>query len=239
MYSFSKKIHSYELCHNGTLKLSYLMRYMQTAACLDIQDKGMSYEFLREHNIVFVITRLKIQLDETFNNNDDIKIESWPKGVKGLTFIRDFVISKNGKAVGYASTQWVLMNFEKRCPVRATSLPRALPDQTHPLNRDIEFEHHILPPETAVFCGTYDRKIMLSDLDENLHINNTNYADIMLDFLPEQYHKNIFKGIQINYRGEARLGDELRVSVFSDNDTVYYTAENLTKGSTCFEGKLF
>ena len=236
-YTFEKSIYSYELCHNGALKPSYLMRYMQAAACLDLDAKGMTYEYLREHGIVFVLTKLKIEMDEAVCKNDTIKVESWPKCIKGVTFIRDFVILKNGKRVGYATTQWALMDFVNRRPVRPTSLPQTLPDEDHEYSREVELERHIAPPETAVACGTYTRRVMLSDLDENLHLNNTNYADIMLDYIPDFSENKSFNAVQINFRGEARLGDELEISVFADGDNVYYQAENITKGHTCFEGR--
>ena len=120
-YILEKKIYSYELCHNSTLKPSFLMKYMQTAAGLDLDNKGMTYEFLREHNIVFVLTKLKIEMTGTVCKNDDIKVESWPKCIKGVTFIRDFIISKNGTPIGYATTQWALMDFVNRRPLRATA----------------------------------------------------------------------------------------------------------------------
>lgn len=236
-YTLEKKLYSYELCHNGALKPSYLMRYMQTAAGLDLDAKGMTYEFLRDHGIVFVLTKLKIEMTDIAGKGDTVKVESWPKCIKGVTFIRDFVISSNGRRIGYATTQWALMDFVNRRPVRATSLPKTLPDEDHEFSRDIELERHITPSETAIPCGVYKRKVMLSDLDENLHLNNTNYADIMLDYIPEYPDNKSFETVQINFRGEARLNDELEISVFSDGDSIYYTAENLTKGHTCFEGK--
>ena len=213
------------------------MKYMQTAAGLDLDNKGMTYEFLREHNIVFVLTKLKIEMTGTVCKNDDIKVESWPKCIKGVTFIRDFIISKNGTPIGYATTQWALMDFVNRRPLRATSLPKQLPGEEHPSERDIELERHIAYPDSAVECGVFRRKVMLSDLDENLHLNNTNYADIMLDYLPKSIEADTFDTVQINFRGEARLDDELEITVYADGKTVYYYAENITKEHACFEGK--
>ena len=183
------------------------------------------------------MTKLKIELNDTVCKNDVVKVESWPKCIKGVTFIRDFVISKNGERVGYATTQWALMDFVNRRPVRATSLPKTLPDEVHEHSREIELERYITPPETAISCGIYKRCVMLSDLDENLHLNNTNYADIMLDYIPSNFYEKKIETVQINFKGEALLGDELEITVYADGNTVYYCAENLTKEHTCFEAK--
>ena len=169
---------------------------------------------------------------------DTIDLKSWQKEIKGVTFIRDYEITRQGELVGYASAQWALMSFSQRLPVRPSRLPIPLNGNPEIPSRDVELERHIVYPESAQFCGNLTHKVTFSDLDENMHLNNTNYADIMLDFLPRGIHFSAFKRLQINFRGEALLDDELEVKVYSNEKTVYYYAENLTKGHTCFEGKL-
>ncbi|MBE6688121.1 MAG: hypothetical protein E7588_02455 [Ruminococcaceae bacterium] len=236
-YTLQKKIYSYELCHNGTIKPSYLMRYMQTVAGLDSDSFGATYKLLREHDMVFIITKLKLEMFDKVKTGDIIDIKSWQKEIKGVTFIRDYEISCGDNVVGYASAQWALMSFSRRSPVRPSQLPVPVAGNPEIPARDVELERRIVHPDEAAFCGTFSRKVMLSDLDENMHLNNTNYADIMLDFIPRGIGADYFKLLQINFRGEALLDDELEVSVYSFGKEVYYYAENLTKGHTCFEGK--
>ncbi len=237
-YVLEKKIYPYELCHTGTIKPSYLMRYMQTAAGIDSDSFGATYHLLREHDMVFIITKLKLELFSEIRAGDIITLKSWQKQIKGITFIRDCEIKRQDEIVGYASTQWALMSFKERRPVRPSNLPVALDGNPEIPSRDIELERHITYPESAQEYGTFNRKVMLSDLDENIHLNNTNYADIMLDFLPRNIMSSGFNAIQINFRGEALLDDALEVKVFQDGKTVYFYAQNLTKEHACFEAKI-
>lgn len=237
-FVLNKKIYSYELCHTGTIKPSYLMRYMQTAAGLDSDSFGATYQILREHDMVFVVSKLKLEMFDEIKRGDTIELKTWQKCIKGVSFIRDYEIKCENKVVGYGSAQWALMSFAERKPVRPINLPVELPGDPRMPSRDIELERILKYPENAVHYGTFKRMVMLSDLDENLHLNNTNYADIMLDFLPHDIHSASFKTIQINFRGEARLNDELEINVYYADKTVYYYAENITKGHTCFHGKL-
>lgn len=237
-YTIQKRIYPYELCHTGTIKPSYLMRYMQTVAGLDSDSLGATYQLLREHDVVFIITKLKLEMFGEIKSGDTIDIKSWQKEIKGVTFIRDYEILRDGELVGYASAQWALMSFSQRRPVRPSRIPIELEGNPEIPSRDVELERHIQHPDNSQFCGAFTRKVMISDLDENLHLNNTNYADIMLDFLPREIQVSGLKILQINFRGEALLDDELEVEVYSDKKSVYYYAENLTKGHACFEGKL-
>lgn len=237
-YTLDEKIYSYELCHTGTVKPSYLMRYMQTAAGIDTEKLGAGYQFLREHDMVFVITKLKLEMFANVKEGDEIRVKTWQKEIRGATFIRDFELKRGDEIIGYASTQWALMSFAERRPVRPSRMPVPSPSCPDIPSRDVELERHIEHPESAVKHGAFKRTVMLSDLDENLHLNNTNYADIMLDFLPQSISASSFEMLQINFRGEARLNDELEINVYHEGKTVYYYAENLTKSHVCFEGKI-
>lgn len=237
-YTLDEKIYSYELCHTGTVKPSYLMRFMQTAAGIDSEKLGAGYRILREHDMVFVITKLKLEMFADLEEGDEIHVKTWQKEIKGVTFIRDFELKRGDEIVGYASTQWALMSFVERRPVRPSKMPVVTASSPDIPSKEVELERHIERPENAVKHGNFKRTVMLSDLDENLHLNNTNYADIMLDFLPQDISASSFELLQINFRGEARLNDELEINVYCEGKTVYYYAENITKGHVCFEGKI-
>ena len=47
--------------------------------------------------------------------------------------------------------------------------------------------------------------------DMNGHMNNTRYFDLMEDTLPPELHSKRLTRIGIEYRAEARLGDEFKL----------------------------
>ena len=80
--------------------------------------------------------------------------------------------------------------------------------------------------------------------DDNGHLNNTQYADILLDNLPfsATVEKTLRKMV-INYHSEAKMGEELSIFVKElDEETIkapmigYYVSGENESGKKCFEG---
>ena len=58
--------------------------------------------------------------------------------------------------------------------------------------------------------------VMRSDIDYNRHVNNANYIRIAMELLPEDF---VVKGMRVEYRVAARMGDTLTPTVYSAADT--------------------
>ncbi len=76
-----------------------------------------------------------------------------------------------------------------------------------------------------------------SDLDENNHLNNAYYSDIVADFAPVSLYDHWISGLQIAFLSEARLGDTLAVGVQERESGFLLTARNGRTGANCFEAQ--
>lgn len=82
----------------------------------------------------------------------------------------------------------------------------------------------ITVPDSLAFLG--ERPIRFSDLDYNMHLNNTVYADIITDFLPGGALGRQFSEIQINYITESALGDTLKIYAKEQDGCVFMQGIN-------------
>ncbi len=207
------------------------MRYFQQIAREDLERFGMSYEFLRDNNIVFVLSKYKIKVYDTIPSETYYTLRTSPCEVKGVSFIRDFVlIDSNGKCVAEASSSWVIINFLTRRILRPTQLPKeVIPD-----DKLVGFA-----PEKILIDGDinfyYNVKVMHSLLDENNHLNNCNYMDIIFDGL---YENNIeasqIANVDISFEHEALFDDMLRAEYSVTDDNISVKCYNLTQDNICF-----
>ena len=55
------KIKSYDVDKNNNARISSIMKYFQQIARENLDQFGMTYDYLREHNIVFVLTKYKFK----------------------------------------------------------------------------------------------------------------------------------------------------------------------------------
>jgi medium-chain acyl-[acyl-carrier-protein] hydrolase len=236
MLEKSYRIASYDVTPDGLVRVSALQKYMQQLAREDCNGYGATYENMRNDNMVFVITKLGLEMYTDIHSEDVISIRTYNNRIEGVQFDREFEIFKNGKLAAAVSTYWVLLNFEKRTIVRPKLFKYSLISYNI---KDIiiEVPRNIFDDKgNSIQAGI--RKVVFSDLDENNHLNNCVYSDIALDYSPFDLSKYTIQKVLINFVHEARLGDELNILVIPGENSYCVNAHNITKDKPCFEAEL-
>lgn len=233
--TLNMRVESYDVQPNGNIKISSLLKMLQKAAGDDVNTTPLNYFSLADKSIAFVLTKMTVKILDDIKLYDELKIVSHPRKVRGATFPRDFLIYIGSKQVALAKSQWVLIDLEKRTILR----PSVIDDiGTLPPSDDDIFD--INDVRRIINRNSLSRTNVLSvsysHLDMNNHLNNTYYSDFVFDCIPPEYH-NSDKGLylQINYKAEARLDDELQIfSIKNDDNSYDFSADNATTEKTCF-----
>ncbi len=241
MYIKPITIASFDVDRNGNAKVSALMRYFQQIARENIDQFGMTYDFLRQNNIVFVLTKYKIKIHGKILSDNEYIFKTAPCAIHGISFIRDFLIEdKNGKIVAEASSTWVIIDFINRSILRPNKLPKEIPH----CDKLVDFTPERI--RTNVLEGDlcenkmtdYKTKVSYTLLDQNNHLNNCNYADILIDGLfennielPDSYE------IEMSFDHEAKVLSDLCVH-FERSESIIAVCKNLTENSTCFTAEV-
>lgn len=222
---------SFDVYPNSTLKPSALQKYMQQLAREDCDRMGFTYKIMREVNMVFVLTKLGINIDAPIYAYDELTVKTYQNRISGITWEREFEFYRNGKEVIHATTQWVVVKFDTRQLVR----PKDFPCDIVSLDK----ECNTIPLPRSIDCGdatdTGERTVRLSDLDENDHLNNCVYSDIAMDIIPYDRKEDFVKEFKIIFRQEARLGDVLKLSLCQKERFYNLSAYNSTGDKPCFE----
>jgi acyl-ACP thioesterase len=126
-------------------------------------------------------------------------------------YIRDFRMSdRDGNVLLDASTGWLLVDTAGFRPHPPDALPIPLPVNDH--GRALEDPLRKILPLPGIHAA-YERKVFLSDLDVNDHVNNARYLEWIFDCYDDAYvrsHTLVF--LQVNYVGETTLGDSVALS---------------------------
>ncbi len=208
------RITSYDVYRNGNAKLSSLLKYMQQLARDDSDQKGYTYEEMRKSNMVFVITKLAMHFEKNLKEGDTVKITTFLREVVGVTFKRCFVCEINGETAFYAMTDWVLIDYEKRNILRPSSTEYG--ETESPIDFPVfDVKKRIQPADDR---GVVTHKVRYTELDQNGHLNNTVYADIVVDNLKVIPDSSV-ESFYLNFNGEAMFGDELEIRSSFDGKT--------------------
>ena len=127
-YSRDIKIASYDVDQNNTLRVSCMMQYFQQIARENLDMFGLTYDFLRENDIVFVLSRYSIKQSAPLYADRTYTFRTSPSLIHGPYFIRDFAVTdENGNTLVLASTAWVIIHYSDRRLLRPNSLPIQIP----------------------------------------------------------------------------------------------------------------
>lgn len=231
------KICTYDVMCNKTHKISSVYKYFQQIATEDLDAVGLTYDSLLKKGIVFVLVKMRSVFYSPLRTGDETVLSTCHRKVKGASFIRDYVITRNGEKVAETSSYWVLMDINTRRLCR----PSVFEDNLRELTELCSFEindRFAFPDD----CDTseYLYNVVFSDIDENGHMNNTRYPDICLDAIGSVIADKYVSEVRIDYLAEAKLGEELSLCFTTEpQDGVYYFyAKNLTSDNKCFDASI-
>lgn len=238
-YIYRFKVRTYEADLNNRLKAESIFNYLQEAASGNATQLGFGYEQLMPKGQFWVLSRVIVQMWNNVQFNEEIIVETWPKGVDKIFALRDFNIKNSGgQKIGVATTAWLLMDIQRGRPVIFTPENFYLPEYSIPPAIS-ETPEKIQEQERLIKAGS--RLISYSDLDVNHHVNNARYLEFIADLFAQDLFQNYFlNNIQVNYLKELKLGDELHLfyKLVNEQSSQYYVEGVNQNNARVFQANL-
>ncbi len=237
-FGFEKEYHIrfYDCDCNGNVKLSAVLRYLADLAELHYDAKGFGHDLLWKKEMVFLLAGESLRFFRRPRGDERLTFTTWERQIKGPRYYRDFeVYDESGALVLSAATSWLLANPVTRQILRPSVYdfhpdchPERIPDVLPVGKFDKAGER--------VFLA--ERPIRFTDLDNNCHVYNATYADMVFDALPFEEAAGEFRDFRINYNAEAREGDVLSLfrKVGGEGETIVQGVKE--DGALCFECEL-
>lgn len=201
---------SYETDLGGKMSLFALFNRFQELAGAHAAHLQVGYDQLRKSNLVWILSRIKLEILSLPVWGDTVILATWPKGIDRLFAMRDFSLTGvRGGPLVLATSAWLLVDIEKQRPQRIEILPIDLKFPGAP-QAIAEKPDKITMPEGPV--TVLERPVWLSDIDVNGHVNNAQYAKWVGDcFLEDVFLNRRLTSMQINYLEETLLGDTVEL----------------------------
>jgi len=178
------RVRSYELDPFGRLQIPILCQLLQEVAVAHASRLGVAVETLLDRGTAWVLSRLRLSLVRWPPNGAEIAIETWPEAMSRLVVERRFALSTiGGEPIGEVSTLWVVLDLDRRRPIR---LPSEAWDRFH------EFEIGTRParPARLEVPDPVERDLAFSvrrsDVDLSGHANNTSFVEWVIEAVPDK-----------------------------------------------------
>ena len=212
---------------------SEILVYMQECANFQLEHFGLSLDALRdEKKLAFILSKIKIIFHKKLYAYDDISVRTWTCESRGFTFVRCFDIHRGDELIAEAISFWALVDLENRRLVRCDSFELGIENDPA---LEIEVQRRI-KPQAAEFSALGRRDIRYSDIDYNMHMNNTKYPDMLCDFMPIDKVESISE-MTLEFLRESALGDTLEFERAAEENDFYFKTVN-GAGDVCLSAKI-
>ena len=170
---------------------------------------------LQEAGLIFVMTRMQIQMYRYPRWGDLMQVETWFQTAGKLGAQREWVLRDKltGEALGAATSSWVMINIRTRRPCRMPELVRV---------KSAFFARE--PPRLALPPAVTRAKLpniatpaplrghrqvaRRTDMDMNGHVNNVAYLAWCLEAVPEHVFRDYhLYQMEIDFKAECHAGD--------------------------------
>jgi len=218
---------------NGIVSTSGILRYMQDTANLQMAGQGPSYDELFSQGYSFVLSRLGISIYAPLHAHDRIISQSWAVASRGVTFNRCYRICRGDDIVAEAVSAWALLNVKEKKLCRVGEVPLNYCED-EPLELDLPTRFRIPSEVTMSLMG--ERTVLYADVDQNGHLNNTHYPDILCSYLPDMKHSRVISMV-ISFASEAPLGETEKIYC-GEYDGTYYVRSVRPSGAVNAEAEI-
>lgn len=223
---------------NARLRLGGLVNYLVLAAISSADTLGFGYAGLKSQQLFWVLSRMNVEIYKPLKWYDKAMVETWPKDVDGIQYLRDFIVrNQHDEITARCTSGWLAIDTLSKRPRKVQE------DYSYIFNR--MKDRHALEqrPDKLPAAGqgiSCDISPTWFDLDVNRHVTSSRYIDWMMDTLPMDYHLEHYPTrLSVNFIKETMYGEEIRL-IRSDQagNSFLFSGRNLTDEKEKFRGRI-
>ena len=204
-YSFSGRVRYSEIGENGLLTLPGILNYFQDCSTFQSEEVGLGIDILKEWKRIWVLSAWQVVVDRYPYMGERIKTSTWAYGFRGFMGFRNFTMeTEGGERLAYANTFWTYIDAENGLPVRLEAKDTdAYRGKDGKMESKLDMEY---APRKIVLPEDYEQQdsfaVQKHHLDTNHHVNNCQYVQMAMDYLPDT-----MSAMTPNFAQHAKVAD--------------------------------
>ncbi|MBR6292814.1 MAG: hypothetical protein IKR33_08455 [Bacteroidales bacterium] len=215
MYSLKYKVTTSTCDSEGKLKLYSALQMMQDCSEMWIDSEPDVKAYFARENMTQLLASRQVEVLRVPCFKEELTVTTSVYEVKSMFGFRNtFIYDTHGNP---CYRTWSMGAFVDKATGKLKRVDDAVAGTLHldpKLGMNYLDRRIILPKEGGEACVPVH--VMRSDIDYNCHVNNANYIRIAMELLPEDF---VVKGMRVEYRVAAKMGDTLTPTVYTAADT--------------------
>jgi acyl-ACP thioesterase len=203
------------------------------------EQLGYGVDYLHGNGLVWMLSRMHINIKRIPRWNESLKLATWPKGIRRLFYLRDFLVTdEKNNLVAESTSEWLMIDINARRPKLKDpeSLIFLANKGTHAIESEV--------PNLKTPSGnskTFHYTTRYSDLDLNQHLASTRYIDWMFDTFNLSYlEKHECHELILNFIHEISFEEEVQVRrvCIEDEKKFQFESSSRNLNKVFFRGQL-
>lgn len=211
-------INTFLVDSSAHLGLMGALTAIQETAWTHAETLGFGMKEMEEKGIFWVLVRQTLRMQKWPVLGHKLAVETWVRRPAGLYALRELSLrdATTGEDIGQCMTTWLALSRQTKtiCPIDdLMKWNEICDDRTHGFDTE-----KIVVQKDLRKVAAFD--VRNSDLDINMHVNNTKYAQWILDALPHdiQRQKHLTE-YAVNFLSETKKDDRVLVEEGSAGGT--------------------
>ncbi|MCL2213425.1 MAG: thioesterase [Oscillospiraceae bacterium] len=235
IYSYEMVVNSHDTDYNGEVRAACLMKYMQEAGMLQLEELGPSPQTLFDAGRTFFLSRAVVSIYRSLRAYEKIRVETWGCESRGVSFVRSARIFRGDDLVCEMVTVWALLDINSGSLVRTADFEAGFK-----MGQALELYDQVKLriPEGVKMSLMGEYPVTYAVCDVNRHMNNTCYPDMFCGFLPMTNGQRVVS-LTFSFAAEAKMGCTLKIysGEGSERGRHYFRAVG-DDGKTCTEAEI-
>ena len=221
LYSEKYTTNDVELDVNEKLSITEILKLMQRTTFSHSQLIGLDHQTMIDRdNAFWVITKMKVVCNNSIGANQKLTLKTWTRKPQAVRFLRDLQIKQKNKILVKGVSEWCCLDYKTRTLRRSNSIKYPDLQMEETTESNLNFTNLKVNVDKKDFV--YNKTIMPTDIDVNLHTNNLKYNIIALDaFSLNDLQNKIIKEYEIYFVNETKLGERIDVYKKKIKDLFY------------------
>ena len=227
-YTLPLKVASFDTDRTDRIRLSAVLRYQQEAGEQHLGPAGLGWRELADHGIAFVASRWHAAIHRLPKLEESVTVTTWHRDRKGPRFFRCYEWrDAEGNILIEGVMQFALVAVADHRLLRGDEFMELAPLPDTPLGVNCADPGRFrLTDELESGIHT----VRWSDIDRNGHMNNTRFADLMWDAVPEEWQDADPVDVELHFAGESRQGDTIALCSSAEGEGVICVAGDTDRG---------
>ncbi len=208
-----------------------MLRMIQDISTQHSDALGAPEEVLRQHHAAFLLAKISLLVQTPIPAGVTLTLDTYPAQVRAAFHRYTTLRLPDGTLAAGADARWVLVDTDTMRILRR--VPPELPIHYEHLKAAAQLDLGFPKPDAPADLG--EERAGYSRCDQNRHLNNTRYADLVCDRLPlSRLEDDFVRRMVLLYHREVPLGECFALlGGQADPDGYYFAGRR--EGCDCFE----